>query len=273
MYKAVFKRALKDTLSELGSSWGRIIRNIIFWVIALLVVRVLGGWEQMSEEIRWFFASGIALGIVLLGLFLFNLFRAPVYIRFEGKMKPRLEIVGFNEQKDGAFGDGCGWGLMIKNVGIEEAENCSGKLEQIEFESSAMSLKRWAIARPLHWSGQAAGLHDFRILGGQTARLGIIYLDYKYGPMSNVITLAYRTSEELRLRYELSAFNKPVLLLLSIASKGTLPQYVVCRVDLEMLVRDLLIEDEDRLVCQILWKGTESRDLTDFRKPNQETSS
>ncbi len=227
----------------------------------------------MSEEMRWLFSSGIALGVVLLGLFLFNLFRAPIYIRFEEKMKPRLEIVDFKEQGDGAYGSGRGWGLIIKNVGIEEAEDCTGTLEQIAFESSSRLLREWPIARPFHWSGQAEGLHHFKILGGQTARLGIIYLDYTYGTMSNVITLAYRAPERFRLRYELSAFNKPVFLLLSIASRGTLPQYVVCRVDLEMLVRDLLIEREDSPVCQILWKGTESRDLTEFRNPSQESSS
>ena len=46
----------------------------------------------MSEEARWILSSGSALIIVLVGLFLFNLIRAPVYIKFEKSQLERIHV-------------------------------------------------------------------------------------------------------------------------------------------------------------------------------------
>lgn len=88
----MWRRAFKDTLPELGNSWGKGIRNVLFLAIALIFVRWFGGGEQMSEEARWLLSSGIALLIVLAGLFLFNLIRAPVYLKFEKGRLQRIHV-------------------------------------------------------------------------------------------------------------------------------------------------------------------------------------
>lgn len=88
----MWRRALKDTLPELINGKGRVVRNLLFLGIALFLVRWLGGSEQMSEEARWLLSSGIALLIVLTGLFLFNLIRAPVYLEFERSRLERIHV-------------------------------------------------------------------------------------------------------------------------------------------------------------------------------------
>lgn len=224
----------------------------------------------MSEEARWLISIVVAIIVILLCLFIFNLIRTPVYIRFEEKMKPRLEIIGIRKQNVGAFGKGSGWGLMVKNNGIEPALTCRAIVEQIIPETGSKALDEWPINRPLHWAGQSEGMDDFTILGGQTARLGIIYLDYESGGQRNVITLAYRSNEQFRfLNYFL--VDEPILLLLSITNEGTLPQYVVCRIDLEMITLDLVIEREDRPLFKIWCSGVEKPDLSEFIKSNAET--
>jgi len=85
MCKSIFKRAARDTLQGIGSTLGTAIRNAILVVLALLAVRWLGGWEQLSEELKWVISSLIALAVVLVGLFIFHLIRAPVLLDFEKK--------------------------------------------------------------------------------------------------------------------------------------------------------------------------------------------
>ncbi len=88
----MWKRAWGDTLPELWNSWGKRLRNLILLVITLLIVRGVGGWEQMNEEMRWLISGGIASVVVLLGLFLFNLIRAPVFMKWEREKEPRIEV-------------------------------------------------------------------------------------------------------------------------------------------------------------------------------------
>ncbi len=88
----MWRRALKDTLPELVNSKGKVIRNLLFLGIALFLVRWFGGSEQMSEEARWLLSSASALIIVLVGLFLFNLIRAPVYLKFEKGQLQRIHV-------------------------------------------------------------------------------------------------------------------------------------------------------------------------------------
>lgn len=228
------------------------------------------------------FLGGL-LGLVLLGLgvLVWNLYRAPyrqrneargTVIKLEESVKPSLEIIEATGQKGGAFGKGFGWGLRIQNIGIDEAVDCTARLEQIMFESrSSGTLKGASVDRLLHWSGQLEGVHDINISGGQIARLNIIYYDYRQSHKPDSITIAYRADPKVRLSHELSAFNEPILLLLNITCSGKSPQYVVCRIDLEALARNLAVEPEPPF--NILWKGVTRRDLADFTKSNQEVSS
>ena len=65
----------------------------------------------MSEELRWLVSSGIALALVILGMFLYNLIRAPVFLKFERMMEPCLEVLEFRRQNEGAYGNGFCWGF------------------------------------------------------------------------------------------------------------------------------------------------------------------
>jgi len=89
----MWKRAWKDTWPAIGiHNKGNAIRSIVLVVIALLLVRYLGGQPQMSEELRWIVSSGIAVVVVFFGTFLFNLVRAPVYIKWEKEKAPTIAV-------------------------------------------------------------------------------------------------------------------------------------------------------------------------------------
>ena len=222
----------------------------------------------MSEELRWLVSSGIALVVVTLVLFLFNLIRTPVFLKFEKQINPRLKIKRFVKQRTAMGSLGSEWGLEITNIGIDPAEECHGRLEKITRESSPNTLSGQPVNRDFHWAGQGEGLHEFKIPGKQSALLGIVY--YCSDGLGET-TLAYRGSQEFRLDHTLSVIDEPILLLVSIASKGTLPQYVVCRIDIPALVRDLVFEAEPS--CTIKWMGMERRDLSDFVQVTREVSS
>lgn len=269
----MWKRAGKDTLSFFG--WNkRTTIPLLLWALGAYIYWKWQGVVAVLEEISVTISFGlIPVAIFLIGLYAWNLIRAPVFLRFEKKMEPCLEILEYRRQDVGAYREGFCWGLRIRNSGTEPAEGCNCHLLQVFFESNPRTLKGFPIDRPFHWAGQSEDVPDFVIPGGQTARLNVIYHDYRdqIRGIPSSITLAYRMKPELRLRYELSAFTEPILLLFSLTSRGKLPKYVVCRIDLEALVQDLAIQPKPP--CGVLWEGTERRDLAEFTKSNQEISS
>ena len=97
----MWKKAWEDTIPAIGyRNRGNAIRSIILAVIALFIVRYLGGQSQMSEELWWIVASAIAVGVVFVGTFLFNLIRAPVYLKWEGEKKPKMSVATRSGKRD-----------------------------------------------------------------------------------------------------------------------------------------------------------------------------
>ena len=123
----MWKRALKDTLPELGyHKIPNSIRSVLLVILSLLIVRYLGGESQMNEELRWIISAIVALLVVFLGTFLWNLVRAPVFIRFEREREPKLVVKGIRIYYDGK---GVQWlGLGVENPTLSPIPNCYGKL-------------------------------------------------------------------------------------------------------------------------------------------------
>ena len=217
----------------------------------------------MSEEVRWLLSSGIALLIVLVGLFLFNLIRAPVYIRFEGKMKPRLEILGILETNVGQTG--AGWSLEIRNNGTQTAKECHGNLEDIEFETphGTLSLARWPRGRDLQWSGEVENTSHYDIAGGQHAMLSLVSRDS--AASDNNITLVYRGTEQFRLNHKLSP-NDPILLLINITSEGRIPLYAICLLDMEVIASNIYRGLSGQSPVTLLYHGEHWLSLSEFQK-------
>jgi hypothetical protein len=176
--------------------------------------------------------------------------------------QPTLVIEGPVETNMGQMGRG--WGIRVRNRTLDFAEGCHGRLEDIELETpiAQWSMSRWPKDRDLHWSGQVEGASDYEIAGGQTATLNVVSSD-----RSKVIKLAYRGTEEFRLEHKLSA-NLPLLILVNISNRGSIPQYAICRVDPEALASFLIQGISGREPFSLLWHGTERPKLIDYQKPN-----
>ncbi len=205
-------------------------------------------------------ASWLWLGLGILVILILAFEGSYRYARrFGRRIKPCLEIGEIKEQQGAIDSVINTWVLEIKNIGIEAVEECHALLQQITTEFSSGKLNKFP-TRDFHWAGQAEGV-ECKIPGQQSANLGLVYFG---GDKENSITLCYRANRDYRLHYDLSMFNEPILLLLNIKSKDTLPLYAVIRIDLEEMVKNLLIQPKDKPICQILWHGTEKRDLSEF---------
>ncbi len=223
----MWRRAFRDTLPELGGNWARIVRNLIFMGVALIIVRFLGGWQQMSEELRWLVSSGIALGAVVLGRFFFNLIRAPVFLKFEKEKEPCLIIDGVTTEFSNKISGGC-WVLLIRNQGTDQAEDCRGRLVDIEFAQPQknQSLFRWYKNHSLEWT---EGFRDsISIPGRQSGTLRLATWDSSQGFPNNQLRVAYANNPTTIFL----PTDREIIFVVSVASKDTLPQYVVCLLDM-----------------------------------------
>jgi hypothetical protein len=189
------KRAFTDTLFQFGY---RNLRNtwhfIVPTVLALLIIRYIGGEVQMNEELRWIIATIIAAGVVFGVTFLFNLSRAPVYIKFEKEREPRLIVE--RETSVCNHKQGYSWRLKIKNTGIDVAENCRGQLVEFadEVPDPNFGWYRWPKNEFLSW---ANGDIATRIQSKQTMELEILY----GGGYQHPLYLAYAKGEDFRQEY------------------------------------------------------------------------
>lgn len=216
----MWKRALKDTLPELGGNWGKRIRSIILLGLALLLVRWIGGWEQMSEELRWLISSGVALVFVLFLLFLFNLIRAPVYIRFEKEKEPKLIINGVRETN--IRGAKRSWGLCIANRGTDAAVNSKGEIIYLEFATpqGSLSMGRWPVNQPLQWTQAPIGEPSISIPGSREAILEVIIYELEN------MWIAYSLNEDFRENQKITV-NDNFIAGIALTTDGVLPIYAV----------------------------------------------
>lgn len=259
-------RAFRDTKSFFGWNRKTVIHPILYGV-GLIVYYLLYGEQGVIGEVWHFIAFGlIPVGVFILLLFLWNLMRAPVYIKFEKKMKPCLEILRITEQNVGQTG--AGWSLEIRNNGIEPAKGCHGNLEDIEFETpqGGLSLARMPRARDLGWSGQLENASDYTIAGGQHAMLNLVNRDS--AAPDKTITLAYRSTVQFRIEHKLPQ-NDPILLLINIISEGRVPLYAICLLDMKAIASNIYRAYSGRSPVTLLYHGEQRRSLREFNKePN-----
>ena len=267
----MWKLAWKNSLSFFGWNIRTLTVPPFLWLLGAFIYFEWQGVEAVLKEIVVAICFGlIPIGIFLIGLYFYNLIRAPVILSYERKMQPCLEVMEPKEQQEATGSVETSWVLPIRNSGIKTAEECHAKLEQISTERSTKWLDKFPTDRDLHWAGQAEGMSDFKILGQQSAKLGLIYFG---GDKKGSITLALRADKDYRLNHELTMFNEPILLLLNIKSKDTSPLYVVIRIDLKTLAENLLIPPKDKPICEVKWQGNIKRDLSEYIVDTQETSS
>ena len=80
----VFKRANTETLQLLGfHSFQRFFVTAVVFILAILFIRLVGGYQQMNEEAKWIIAILAATGIVYLPLFIYNLLATPYRMECE----------------------------------------------------------------------------------------------------------------------------------------------------------------------------------------------
>ncbi len=258
----MWKRAAKDTRAYFG--WNkRTVVPLLLWAVGAFIYWQWQGRVAVKEELAVAAAFVLApIGLFLILLYLWNLVRAPVFLKFEKEKEPCLEVRGFKRQDRGLSEDGFNWGLRVKNVGLDPARGCECLLQEIRSAYDDGHLPGdWPTEVAFYWQGQREFPHV--IQGGQTNRLQVIYHNYA-GPafgMAGPIVLAYRAQNTSNLlAHDLSGIHEPILLLFSLVSEGKSAQYVLCRIDLDALVA----APTQSIPCTIRYVGSEEPNLDNY---------
>ena len=230
------KRAFKDTKAFFG--WNkRTLLLPLFWCGGGIFYWQWQGVEAMLEEVAVAIAFGlIPVGIFAFLLFIYNLIRAPVFLRFEKEREPRLRIKEVIWGNAGAMYGG-NLGLLVSNGGLGRAEDCRGYLVEMEFAnpSQNQSLFRWPQNCPLLWAEELARgeyTENFAIPGKTDRVLEVAY----FRPSSHSTTdlyLAYVGSEQFRQGHALKV-SDGILIVVSVTSKDAFPIYAICLLGTEV---------------------------------------
>ena len=241
----MWKRAGRDTAKFFGWNPQTIARSVISFGIGLLVYWIWQG-EAVKEEIIVSIAFGLA-GVVTLAisLFIYNLIRAPVFIRFEKEKEPRLAIKGIARSHYGKKGHS--WDLIIKNLGTDRADDCKGTLVGIDFAkpTEGLSMEWWPKNEQLQWAERLPSmLQEFSIPGLESRNLRVIVneLSKPQTPYHDIRTvyIAYARDELSRERSPLDAGTlftptsnitvdtASCILVIGITSKNAVPIYAIC---------------------------------------------
>jgi len=174
---------------------------------------------------------GIIIGFIL--IFIENLLLAPYRQRneanirineLESKERQKANLIIKEAREENYHTVGQSWGLVIENLGTEDAKMCEAQLLEIEFTNppEGLSMERWPVNRRLLIEGGGT------IKGKSTKLLHVSYL--VPSSMNNMkLQLAYAESEDFRQEHAFSGGIKDVLLVISIASQSTPPIYSVTR--------------------------------------------
>ncbi|MBA7668906.1 hypothetical protein ES703_77026 [subsurface metagenome] len=177
------------------------------------------------EELGVFFAFGLTpVGGFALLLFLVKLIKAPVYIKFEEKMKPRLEIECVTEQLYGGLGSIRG--LIIRNQGADEAVNCQGRLVEMEFviPQKNQSLFRFPTNQPLKWGEEPCGESSGNITIPSLSKAALMIV--RWSSIRVNPRLAYACIDDPYRDTLLTGYE--ILLVISITSQNSVPIYAIC---------------------------------------------
>lgn len=232
----MWKRAFKDTKALFG--WNkRTLLLPVFWCGGGILYWQWQGIEAMSEEVAVAIAFGlIPVGAVAFLLFIYNLIRAPVFLRFEKESEPRLRIKEVIWKNAGTMYGG-NLGLLISNEGLGRAENCRGYLVEMEFANPPQnqSLFRWPKNHPLQWAEELAKEEytgNFAIPEKTDNVLEVVY--WRPSSHSTIdLYLAYTGSEQFRQGHALKIADG-ILIVVSVISKNALPIYAICLLGTEV---------------------------------------
>lgn len=180
--------------------------TFLFWVIPLAVFIVTGCIAFIFGSF-WFYKKAEAEKNLLIN-----------------KAKPKLKVL--NRVMSNRSHDNVCFGLLIKNEGSDEAQDCRGFIEKIEFviEDSRVSLRRVPQNQLLKWRD---GNDDFgyRPIGNNPVVLDVVYTNPETLSRMGAYLAYFNDAEYI---HNISFDSRDVLLVVSVASKDTLPLYTVC---------------------------------------------
>jgi hypothetical protein len=256
----MWRRACSDTRSYFGWNKKTIIPSIVVWGLGAIIYWQWQGWDAVKEEIAVVIAFIVApILLYLLVVFVFNLIRAPVFIKWERDKEPCLTI--FKEPDEGGSLDhGHYRGLTIKNEGTQEAEGCRGQLEDIiNIETNERQI--FPINRNLQWSRYSA-MEPTEVL--PIAGRGFAVLDValvtdmrlKGSPSRRQFQIVFAGGPDAREAQEIPV-GGTYLALISVTSKDKEPIYALCYLDTRGEARNFRME--------IKYIGIQRPNLDDYR--------
>ncbi len=230
---------MRKSLNEFSKAFGK-----WWWVVVIdYGFGIVGVYQTVTvtntlSQIGW-------------GILLFCAFALPPFIAFHRMRMKRDELIErakfslkIKESCESNYRNGQKWGLEIYNEEDVEANNCEGLLLEIEFTypQHDLSLSRWP-------SCQRLRLDDTIPCKG-TKLLDIAY----WVPVTldtSRLQLAYE-DQSSRERYDISDSNGDLLLVISVSSRNTRPNYAILRLikrkslawgyDLVILAKNLSIQ-------------------------------
>jgi len=213
-----------------------------------------------------FIGGALGLGLLYLGIYVFQLFRAPYrqrnearkdFDKLEKEREPQLIVDSL--PKVHWYGNRLGrsWRLQIKNAGFNEAEDCRGKLVALAsaIQGIDKGLGSWQTPEYLNWS---TGIESIVIAPNDTMELEVV----NYEGYGSPLYLAYAKGEDFRKQHALKSFKTPIILIISITSKSKPPIYCVCKFYFSRLkhIDGELVEDDDNL--EVIESKSEKPDIT-----------
>ena len=259
----MWRRATRDTASYFG--WNkRTVVPFLLWGLGAVIYWQLQGSEAVLEELVVAVCFGlIPVGVFLVFLYLWNLVRAPVYLKFERMMTPCLKVVrSFPLNLDGV---GTGYAIEVANPGLVDAKRCHARLIELRFEipHETISLSGTPPNRDLHWLGQQEGEKYYDAPGGQPSTLNVVYCEPKDG--KRILKLAYRSNEDYRVAHALPQGWGAILALIRISYEGHHAIDVVCRIDPKPMVDIVYRSMSGDEPFELRYCGTESVDLSKYQ--------
>lgn len=245
--ESVWKRAKHDTKQVRYSGW-----FFVLWEgTGAVVLGAVGGWfgylltPQDAAQDREFIyplvggVVGVVVGLVIVFalIFVWKLTRAS----FKQRDEARCALAASQTQQEsppsltiedvfyeGSEGSGDCWVLRIRNSGVNEAENCVGRLVDLEFAQpqEGQSLFRWPRNSSLEWTDGPREVVN--IPARQTATLRLATFNFSQGFPTSRLRIAYANNRESSYLPS----EREILLVVSVSSRGTLPQFAVCLVDM-----------------------------------------
>lgn len=96
----MWKRAWKDSLSFFGWNLRTLTVGLLLWILGALFFWQWQGVEAMLEEIAVAVSFGlIPIGFFLVGLYVFHLIRAPIYMKWEKEKEPNMTVSPYSGRR------------------------------------------------------------------------------------------------------------------------------------------------------------------------------